>query len=139
MKENDYRLNREVTSWIDRISRSWEKIAITDVQIPDLGATVYVGQKIPVTMNVHLGDITPDDIRVEIVAGRINSQDKLLSFMPVSAGIQPLADNATQNGTFTYSGEVECQESGRFGITARVIPKNEHLIHTRRPKLISWW
>ncbi len=137
LEADSYALNKQVTAWMDRISRSWNDIAIGDVEMPDIGDTVFVGQRIPVRMKVHLGAITPDDVRVEIVSGRINSQDQLLDFAPINAVIDP--DAKSQNGDYVYEGEVVCHESGRFGITARVIPKNENLHHTRKPKLISWW
>lgn len=136
LSNDNFNLNRQLTSWINRISQSWDKIAIRDIDIPDLGPTVYVGQKINVKLHVFLGAITPDDVRVEIVSGRLNSQEQLLNFSPANAtldGSQP------QEGVYTYNGEIECRQSGRFGITARIIPKNENLLHTFKPKLISWW
>ncbi len=141
MSTNNFELNRQVTSWLERISNSWEQIAITDIDIPDIGPTVQVGQKIPVTMKVRLGDITPDDVRVEIVAGRLDSQERFMDLVPTPAtlnGSSPQPDSSA-DGVYSYTGEVTCSESGRFGVTARVVPKNEHLHHMRRPKLISWW
>ena len=140
LARDSFTLNKQVTAWVDRISHSWEEIAISDVEIPDLGETVYVGQKIPVRMKVHLGAITPEDVSVEIVSGRINSQEQLLNFAPIDADLDATEKaKGSQNGFYVYTGEVECHESGRLGITARVIPKNENMLHTRKPKLISWW
>lgn len=140
LSDENFALCRSVTSWEDRISRSWNEIAIEDIDIPDLGPAVYVGQRIPIKMHVKLGEITPDDVKVEIVSGRINSQDDFLTFEPKPASLDGTGDHpAGQHGVYTYNGEVECMESGRFGVTARVIPKNEHLVHTHKPKLISWW
>ena len=136
LSDNNFDLDRQLTSWINRISQSWDKIAIRDIDIPDMGPTVYVGQKINVKLHVFLDAITPDDVRVEIVSGRLNSQEQLLNFSPVNAdldGTQP------HDGVYVYHGEIECRQSGRFGITARIIPKNENLLHTFKPKLISWW
>jgi starch phosphorylase len=140
MAEDDFKLNREVTAWMDRISTSWDEIVLSDVEVALAGDTVHVGQEVPVRMKVHLGSITPDDVRIEIVAGKINSQDQFLDYHPVSARIESSQSGDTdRNGVYHYTGSVECRESGRFGITARVIPRSEHLVHTRKPKLISWW
>ncbi|HUV29506.1 MAG TPA: alpha-glucan family phosphorylase [Acidobacteriota bacterium] len=137
MRANNFEVDRQVAAWLDRITGSWDKITIANIDLPDLGATVKVGQKIPVRMTVRLGDVTPDDVSVEIIAGRLNSQEQFTDFNSAKAdldGSEPLPD-----GTYIYTGEVTCRESGRFGVAARVVPKNEHLIHTRKPKLISWW
>jgi len=134
LSENDYALARDVTSWVKRMSESWEKIAIKDVEIPDVGGTLFVGQKFPIKIDVVLGSIDPKDVAVEIVSGRLNSQEQILDYKPAVANLA-----GGENGVYTFSGEVTCTESGRFGITARIVPKNENLPHTIKPKLISWW
>ena len=139
LSANNFAVNRQVAGWMDRIGKSWDKIAIKDIEIPEVGPTVEVGQKIPVKMHVLLGAITPDDVRVEIVAGRLNSTEQLLSFTPVETVLSDGQSKPPSDGVYVYSGEVTCAESGRFGITARVVPKNSHMPHTRKPKLISWW
>ncbi|UCD64480.1 MAG: alpha-glucan family phosphorylase [Candidatus Zixiibacteriota bacterium] len=135
LRENDYQLTREVTGWVQRMSRSWDNIAIRNVDIPEVGGTLYVGQKFPIKIDVALGDINPDDVAVEIVSGRLNSQEQILDYKPARAVLA----GGSENGVYTFAGEVTCTESGRFGITARVIPLNENLPHTIKPKLISWW
>lgn len=139
LSENGYEKDRQLTAWLQRISDSWDRIGIENIDFPDLGPTVYVGEKIKVIMTVNLGGIAPEDVSVEIVSGQLNSQEQFLALSPSLAALNgsPHADGA--EGRFAYSGEITCRESGRFGITARVIPKNEYLLHGRKPKLISWW
>ncbi|MDD3731092.1 MAG: hypothetical protein PHU88_01815 [candidate division Zixibacteria bacterium] len=136
LQNNNFELNRQLTDWINRISYSWDRITIRDIEILDLKPTVYVGQKVNVRLHVYLDAIAPDDVRVEIVSGRINAQEQLLNFSPISATLE---NNQGKDGLYIYQAEIECRESGRFGITARIIPKNENLLHTFKPKLISWW
>ena len=82
-------------------------------------------------------ELTPDDISVEIVSGQLNSQEQFLNRTPSTAQLN--GSSPTETGVHTYHGEVTCRETGRLGITARIVPRNEHLLHTCRPKLISWW
>ncbi len=141
MQEKDHELTRQVTAWLDRMSRSWGEVAVTDVEVPEMGPTLFVGQKFPITIKVFLGSITPADVRVEVVSGKLNSQERILNYSPLTATLaaNPREDGAANNGTYTFTGEVTCNESGRFGITARIVPKNDNLPHTLKPKLISWW
>ncbi len=134
LRANDYGLTREVTGWVSRMSSSWDKISIKDVETPEVGGTLFVGQKFPIKIDVVLGEIKPEDVAVEIVAGRLNSQEQILDYDPAPATL-----SGGENGVYTFSGEVTCLESGRFGITARIIPKNHNLPHTIKPKMISWW
>jgi starch phosphorylase len=139
LSADNFAMCRRVTEWEGRIADSWEQIGIDDIEMPELGPNVYVGQRIPIRMFVRLGALTPDDVRVEIVSGRINSQDELQDYIPINATLDNGVAGNGDDGVFAYTGEVECLESGRFGITARVIPQNENLVHMKKPKLISWW
>jgi starch phosphorylase len=137
LRDNNYSLTRQVTTWVDRISRSWDKISILDIDFPNIGGTVQVGQQVEVSMRVNLGEIAPDDVTVQIVSGQLNSQEQFLDFAPTTAILNGTPRN--DKGESTYVGEVMCRESGRLGITARVVPCNSDLLHTCKPKLISWW
>ncbi len=140
LRADNYRVTREVTSWLDHMTQSWNEIRIEDVDVPDLGPTVYVGQTFPISIRVHLGSIKPDDVRVELISGRLDAQEHILNYQPLPANlVDEPHEPGSQNGTYTFTGEVSCVESGRFGIAARVIPKNDHLPHTLKPKLIAWW
>jgi starch phosphorylase len=138
MRQDQHRLTRETTNWVTRVGSSWDKIDIRNVDTPDLGATLYVGQKFPITIEVFLGEIGPDDVEVQIVSGRLNSQEQIRDFEPAEA--QPAnGGQPSKDGVYAFTGEVTCGESGRFGVTARIIPKNENMPHPFKPKLISWW
>lgn len=135
MKSNNFEMTKNITGWVERMTSSWNNIKILDVDIPEMSSTVYVGQKFPIKISVNLGDIKPEDISVEIISGRLDSQEQILGYSPIQAQMA----ESNNNGTSVFEGEVICGESGRFGITARIIPKNENLPHTIKPKMISWW
>ncbi len=135
LSANNYDVTRKVTEWLDRMAKSWGNIAIKDVEIPEMSGTLYVGQKFPIKIRVQLGEITPNDVLVEIISGKLNSQEQIRNYDPVHADMTERAND----GIYSFAGEVTCRETGRFGITARIIPKNPDLPHTIRPKLISWW
>ncbi len=137
LSDNSYQTDRDLTAWLDKVHRSWEQIKIIEIDIPDLGPSVQVGTKIPVKMQVRLGELSCDDVKVEIVAGRLDSQEQFTEFAPEMAVLN--GSHSESDGIFSYHGEVTCIDSGRFGVTARVVPTNPNLAHSRRPKLISWW
>ncbi|MCP4685504.1 MAG: glycosyltransferase family 1 protein [bacterium] len=138
LSTDNFAQNRNLAAWLDRVSGSWDKIAISDIEIPGVGATAHVGETIRVNMKVQLGAITPDDVIVELVSGHLNSQEQFIEYAPTTAALNGEGHDS-EGGVYSYSGEVTCDESGRFGVTARVVPKNRHLLHSRKPKLISWW
>jgi starch phosphorylase len=138
MSHNNFEPTRQISRWLDKMSRNWDKIRIKNVDIPVSGTELFVGQKLPISIDVSLGEITPDDVSIELVSGRLNAQEQITHFKPIILN-QQSGTKAAHNGVYTFSGEVTLAESGRFGISARIIPKNDTLPHTIRPKLISWW
>jgi len=138
LSQDNFEPTRKISVWLDRMSRNWDSIAIKNVEIPVAESELHVGQKLPITIDVNLGEISPDDVRIELVSGRLNAQEQITNFVPIVLSQQP-AKKDNQNGVYSFSGEVTLAESGRFGIAARVIPKSDTLPHTIRPKLISWW
>ena len=75
---------------------------------------------------VSLGDLTPDDVHVQVVHGKIDSNDLL-----VDSEVSDLALAETyEGGRYRFDGEVVLDHSGPFGYTVRVIPRNELLTST---------
>jgi len=138
MSAENFEPTRRIAQWLEKMSRNWEKISINSVNFPVSDSELLVGQKLPITIEVYLGDISPNEVRIELVTGWLDAQEQLTNFKPFVFTQQPTA-SASPNGTYSFSGEVTLTESGRFGISARVIPRNDDLPHTIRPKLISWW
>jgi len=138
MSQDNFEPTKRISQWLDKMSRNWDKIYIKNVEIPVSESELFVGQKLPISINVNLGEISPDDVRIELVSGRLNAQEEITRFIPIVLN-QSTAKMSPQIGVYCFTGEVTLAESGRFGISARVIPKSDVLPHTIRPKLISWW
>ena len=135
---NDFKVAREISQWQKELQSKWNDIDLKEITAEAKESSPKVGDIIPITMKVYLGDISPEDVNVEVLAGNLNSLEQMNHYKPVKA-ILKNDDGSPDSGTYTYESEVVCRESGRFGIAARVMPNNEYLIHNRIPKLIKWW
>jgi len=129
---------RSLAVWSRSVASNWENISIEEVETPSMEKSPKVGDRIPVTLRVMLGQISPDDVEVEVIAGNLNSIEQMDNYEPAKASRQEGGQDLPE-GTHIYRGEVICRESGRFGIAARVLPRNENLIHNKIPRLIKWW
>jgi len=136
--KEDFATAKAMAKWQNDLTSNWDQLIIEKVETPTLESSPKVGDRIPVDIRVHLGNIPPDDILVEVIAGNLNSLEQMNNYRPVIATITNGSDTS-QNGYGNYQAEVICEESGRFGIAARVVPRNPNLIHNRIPKLIKWW
>jgi starch phosphorylase len=74
-----------------------------------------------VRVSVALGELTTDDVAVEVVYGRPDDADEIVS--PAYATLTPEPSGAA-NGVVRYSGEVSLDQPGPFGYTARVLPSH---------------
>ncbi len=132
----DFAAAKSLASWQKELSNRWDNIAFEEVETPSMDTSPRVGDILPVKLKVRLGEILPQDVDVEVIAGNLNSLEQMNNYDPVKASLE---DGSGEGGIFVYKTEVVCKESGRFGIAARVMPKNDNLIHNRIPKLVKWW
>jgi len=135
---DNFKIAREMARWQSELQSRWDKITFEEINTPTMEISPKVGEKIPVSMKIRLGDISPQDVSVEVIAGNLNSLEQMSRYESVVATLQN-GDSPSPEGIHTYRTEVICRESGRFGIAARVMPHNDNLPHNRIPKLIKWW
>nr|MBN2277039.1 alpha-glucan family phosphorylase [candidate division Zixibacteria bacterium] len=131
----DYRESRELARWRTFLGMNWRQVSIDEIETSQIISSPKVGDLIPVTLKVSLGQISPDDVNVEVIAGNLNSLEQMNNYAPVIAS----KSESDSEGHHIYRSEVVCRESGRFGIAARIMPKNDRLIHNKIPRLIKWW
>jgi starch phosphorylase len=72
---------------------------------------------------VSLGELSPEDVDVQVVHGRVRHEDDL-----VDTSIASLDHaEAYEGGRHRFEGHVELATTGPFGYTVRVLPRNAHL------------
>ncbi|MDM8550654.1 alpha-glucan family phosphorylase [Desulfobacterales bacterium HSG2] len=115
-----------------RLSRLWRKIRIK----PPAGDTegpFRVGETFRVSAEVYLGKLRPDEVEVEFYYGGLKSVDALDSG---HAEQMEMAEDRG-NGNYLYACTVTCRTSGRYGFTARVMPRGDDWIKFA-PGFITW-
>ena len=138
---------RELAAWKQRVVRAWPQLRIEHVEAEAAGQAL--GSALTVRVSVALGPLTPDDVMVEVVYGRPDDADEIVS--PGYAALAaeeyfPGGDDAPQaapahggaarppvpfsGGLARYSGEVPLDQPGPFGYTVRVLP-NHPLLDSR--------
>ena len=83
----------------------------------DAGA---VGQPLWLRAFVSLGSLTPDDVEVQVVHGRVDDSDELRE-----PGVTSLSVGETyEHGRHRFDGEIRLERTGPFGYTVRIVPKH---------------
>jgi len=73
---------------------------------------------------VALGDLAPGDVEVQLVHGRVDSEDDL-----VDTALTPLTlVESYDGGRHRFDGDLELGRPGPFGYTVRVVPRHPLLV-----------
>jgi len=119
-----YRAARELAAWKRRVELAWPAVHIEHLEA-DAGEP-QLGTPLKVRAVVALGDLTPDDVCVEVVSGRANEHDELVdpSYVPLSPEAPDAPGAGEPVAAVRYSGEIELGQPGPFGYTVRVLPSH---------------
>ncbi|HIT77032.1 MAG TPA: alpha-glucan family phosphorylase, partial [Candidatus Avipropionibacterium avicola] len=108
----------EHVAWKQRVQQHWDRVSVGEVD-SDLTGAVAVGDVVTVHATVHLGELAPDDVTVQLIAGRVNGDDELHDVVVEDAG----APESLGEGRYRYAGPIRVARAGALGYTARVVPR----------------
>lgn len=120
---DDYALGRDLAEWKARVRAGWSQVAVEHVESAGVGDAPSLGAPVRLRTHVRLGSLTPEDVIVQVVSGRVDSDDQL-----VDPQIDVLAPGASwEGGRWLFDGELSLARTGPFGYTVRVLPRHEGL------------
>jgi starch phosphorylase len=121
---SDYSGAAELAAWKKRVRAGWDDVRVEHVESSGVGDAPQIGTTMTVRAFVSLGELSPDDVDVQLVHGVTNSEDRL-----VDAATESLAvGESYQGGRHRFDGTVTLARSGAFGYTVRVVPRHASLV-----------
>ncbi len=120
---DDYKGALELAAWKQRVRSAWDGVRIDHVDSSGVGDSAEVGAVMHVHAFVTLAGLSPEDVDVQVLHGRVGESDTLrdVHVTTLSLGESYEADR------HRYDGAVTLTSSGAFGYTLRVVPRNSHL------------
>jgi starch phosphorylase len=82
---------------------------------------------------VELGELTPEDVRVELYLGRVDAEGHLTDDEAI-----PMTFVRSENGRELFEVTTATKKSGLHGYTVRVLPHHPLLITSFLPGYITW-
>ena len=123
IEASSYALARDLSAWKKQERAAWPTLRIEHVEADGVGDAVMQGESIMVRAYVNLGSLTPDDVDVQVVFGRVDADDRLADPQHASmAAMESFEGNRWQFGC-----EVALAQNGPFGYTVRILPKHPGL------------
>jgi starch phosphorylase len=122
----------EVLTYRDRIRAAWNQVKIQNVTEMN-GISHAIGSEFEVKADVALGTLSPDDVRVQVVVGKIGPNRDLLD-----ASVEDMTLDSSQDGTHSYTKKLKCGEQGYRGYTVRVVPHHANMVAEHELSLVRW-
>ncbi|MCF7550331.1 alpha-glucan family phosphorylase [Pseudonocardia sp. WMMC193] len=104
---------RAVAAYRARLNAAWTKVQVAGVDASGLPDTPVVGAPMTVRAVVDLNGLTPEDVTVEAIVGRVDDSDELKDTVRV-----PM----THLGDERFEAVVPLPHAGLAGYTVRVLP-----------------
>jgi starch phosphorylase len=131
---NGMAMAKELAQWTRRVQEGFSAIRIESVA-DDVNGISSVGRPVQVKVNVHLGKLTPEDVRMQLCFGRLDSDGQLNrgTYQDMEWG------GATGGeGSHAYTAKMTCSITGIMGYTVRVLPRHGDLVDGRELGLVRW-
>jgi starch phosphorylase len=133
LSEDNSARAKSLARWRKHVGANWGLVAIADAQVaPIEDSTVRAGVSIRAT--VRLGSLTPDDVRVQLVVGRVDAREQI----SCPQVIEMRRAGGLDEGAYVYEAAAIPQQSGLHGYTLRVLPRHPDLSTPFVPGLITW-
>jgi len=116
--DGDYQGARELAAWKHRVRAAWSGVRVDHVETSGVADAPEVGSTLELRAFVSLGELTPGDVDVQVVYGRVDESDRISE----SSTLSLRHVEEYEGGRHRYAGEVKLDRPGPFGYTTRVVP-----------------
>ncbi len=123
---------RALADWKVRVREAWHGVHVDRVEA-DLAAADLGGSR-TVEAVVSLGDLTSDDVDVQLIHGPVGQGDELTERTIVSM----TPGEAAEDDHARYAGELSTAHAGRYGFTVRIVPRHPDLVSPVELGLAAW-
>ena len=124
---------KNLAAWLARVEAQWTNLRVEAVE--GINPEINLGDQVEISARVFLGELTPRDVAVEVVAGRINADGEITG--PVVTPMQPSEPDTPGSNRFQTVLR-SLNRSGLHGYAIRVLPKHVDAIGSFLPGLILW-
>ncbi|MEV7324632.1 alpha-glucan family phosphorylase [Streptomyces sp. NPDC093970] len=115
---------RELSAWKGRVRGAWHGVSVDHVEAATATASAELGTTLALRVRVRLGDLTPDDVEVQAVSGRVDPEDRITDATTVP--LKPTGGPDLE-GHWTYEGPLSLDRTGPYGYTVRILPAHRLL------------
>ncbi len=124
---------RGLANWKQHVRAGWEDVRVDHIEAAPAGDGAdagmaggsEIGESITICAYVSLGKLAPQDVRVQVVSGRVNAADEITEaqFLDLNH------EQEFEAGRHRFTADLKLETAGSFGYTVRVVPFHTALAH----------
>ena len=118
MRKADYTLSREKTRWNARVREVWDRVRFVDAGPGPTGSLVS-GRAVTLRAAIDMAGLAPDDVRAEVVIGRVDSNGYLEE---TEVMVLPFVE--LRGAEAVFAKDIVPDRTGRLGYALRVSPNH---------------
>ena len=132
LKGDAFAGSKGLAAWRARVTAQWSQLSI---RIEETGKEkeVAVGAAVAVTVRARLGPLPAEDVSVEICHGPLDSTGEIRD-----GGVVRARHEGREGEEDIFRADIPCKVTGRYGYTARVLPRHPDLVNPLTPLLLTW-
>ena len=124
---------RKLLAWRDLIEAGWPKLSVRAVHA-QTDQPLLLHEEMPVRVEVQLGQIDPQDIKVQLYCSPLDARGRL----GPGDTIELSHDGAIEDDVHAFTGAIRCPSTGRYGFAVRVLPSHPDLSLRQIQGLMLW-
>lgn len=132
--EDQFSVARKIATWQHNLVEKWDEVRIERVEA-DIPSEATVGNTLPVSAEIRLGSIDPNDVAVELYYGPVDARGLITTGSAVPLSCQ--GQNGDE-GSYRYAGVIPCEYSGQYGYALRIVPDHPEMAARYHVGLVRW-
>lgn len=118
-------------NWRINLPALWSGVRVLSVNVEE--SQVKVGSKADISANVALGQLKPDQVRVQLYYGGLNTRGEIIQGEAIDMELVGEA-----NGQYQFKATHKYAVTGEQGLSVRVLPRHDFMSTPFQPDLITW-
>jgi len=114
---------KELAAYKARVTEGWAGVHVDHVESSGVSDSPQIGDTLHVRAYVSLGDLSPQDVDVQVVRGRAEDTDDLTDVVCDSLEFV----ESYEGGRHHFAGDFALSRTGSFGYTVRILPSHQGL------------
>ncbi|MGI5819166.1 MAG: alpha-glucan family phosphorylase, partial [Armatimonadota bacterium] len=133
----EFEAARDLAAWRQRVEASWPAVGFARIS-DDIEEVTWYDDTITVTADLTLGDLSPDDVMVQLQYGNVNASGEIIEPRTVVMEYQQPTQARKLVQAARFVGRITCDAAGRWGYTARILPRHDDLANPVDVGCIKW-